>query len=585
MSQALDTVAQDHQAVEHDMEEYCVISHPLPNESTTIMPHETIIDRINRVREDLSNINTFYNIAISPARTARLQKYYETELAGLKTLPYTSYQQDDKIDYLLLKNHLERKQRQISLDEASNEKTKPLLPFADVIIRLCEDRNNVKPMVAQVAAEDVHSVEKRVSAATVSVKTGNLKLDRTNAFRAAKTVNQLTGHLEEWFAFYNGYDPMFTWWVESPYCKAEQALKDYAAVIRDVLVGIQAGDQSTIIGDPIGREGLLADLRVEKIPYTPEEILKIGEKEYAWCELEMKKASRKLGYGEEWRKALEHVKTLYVEPGQQTHLVRDLSQEALDYVTRRDLITVPALAAETIPMYMMSPERQTVNPFFLGGDAIIVSYPTNTMDHEAKLMSMRGNNIHFSRSTVFHELIPGHHLQLYMNARHRSYRQMFETSFSIEGWAFYWEMILWNDVHFPKTPENRIGMLFWRMHRCCRILFSIKFHLGQMTPQECVELLVKKGGHERATAEGEVRRSFAGDYPPLYQAGYMLGALQLYSLRREIVDGGLMAEKAFHDRVMREGQMPIELLRAVIKEESLSPDHATTWKFYKGLNA
>ena len=57
------------------------------------------------------------------------------------------------------------------------------------------------------------------------------------------------------------------------------------------------------------------------------------------------------------------------------------------------------------------------------------------MTHEAKMMSMRGNNIHFSRATVHHELIPGHHLQGYMTARHKTYRRLFSTPFSIEGWA------------------------------------------------------------------------------------------------------------------------------------------------------
>src|SRR6201999_1699675 len=109
------------------------------------------------------------------------------------------------------------------------------------------------------------------------------------------------------------------------------------------------------------------------------------------------------------------------------------------------------------------------------------------------------------------------------------------TPFSVEGWALYWEFILW-DKGFPETPENRIGMLFWRMHRCARIIFSLKFHLGQMTAAECVDFLVQKVGHERATAEGEVRRSFAGDYSPLYQAGYMLGAFELRALRHELVD-------------------------------------------------
>ena len=62
---------------------------------------------------------------------------------------------------------------------------------------------------------------------------------------------------------------------------------------------------------------------------------------------------------------------------------------------------------------MMSPEAQKTNPFFLGGDSIQVSYPTATMSYEDKLMIMRGYSRPFSRSTVFHELLPGHHLQFY----------------------------------------------------------------------------------------------------------------------------------------------------------------------------
>ncbi|PVH73726.1 X-Pro dipeptidyl-peptidase [Cadophora sp. DSE1049] len=315
------------------------------------------------------------------------------------------------------------------------------------------------------------------------------------------------------------------------------------------------------------------------VPYSPEEIISIGEKEYVWCLKEMKKAAAELGY-DNWKDALEYVKTLYVPPGEQTQLVRFLAEEAIDYVKRNDLVTVPRVAEESWRMFMMSPQDQKVNPFFLGGDDIIVSYPDDSMGHEEKMMSMRGNNIHFSRSTVFHEMIPGHHLQFHMIARYKAYRQMFDTAFWMEGWALYWEMILW-DKGFPKTAENRIGMLFWRMHRCARIIFSVKFHLGVMTPQECIDMLVDMVGHERENAEGEVRRSFNGDYTPLYQAGYMLGALQLYSLREEMVGGGGLTEKQFHDRVMRENEMPIEMLRALIKGQDLEVDFETSWRFYR----
>ena len=230
-------------------------------------------------------------------------------------------------------------------------------------------------------------------------------------------------------------------------------------------------------------------------------------------------------------------------------------------------------------MEMMSPERQLVNPFFTGGEVISVSYPVQTMSEEQKLMSMRGNNIHFSRATVFHELIPGHHLQGYMAARHRPYRQLFRTPFYGEGWSLYWELLLW-DKNFAKSPENRIGMLFWRMHRCARIVFSLSFHLEKMTPKECIDMLVERVGHERENAIGEVRRSFAGAYNPLYQAAYLLGGIQIRALRKELVESGKMTNRAFHDAILEENSIPIEMVRASLTKQKLTPGYTSGWKFY-----
>ncbi|TVY39648.1 hypothetical protein LSUB1_G004500 [Lachnellula subtilissima] len=544
-------------------------------------PDQDIRQFIETVSVDLRDIHQFHNISISPTRHARLEEYYNSTLASLKDIPFRHLSQDGKIDYLLIQNFLNRDLRQLGLTAEKDEKSKPLLGFALGIVGLCEDRQNMKKMDGKNAAQEIFQIGKQISETQAEIQAKKIKVDKTSAFRATKTVDELRAHLEEWYGFYNGYDPLFSWWVKEPYGKVKKQLEELPALIKERLVGINPNDNDAIVGDPIGREGLLADLESEIIPYSPEELLEIAEEEYVWCELEMKKASHELGYGDEWRDALEHVKNLYVEPGNQPELIHFLAQEATDYVEKHDLVTVPRIAKENWRMFMMSPERQQINPFFLGGTSIIVSYPTDTMDHEAKMMSMRGNNIHFSRSTVFHEMIPGHHLQYHMMARYKPYRQMFFTAFWTEGWALYWEMILW-DKKFPESPENRIGMLFWRMHRCARIVFSVKFHLGQMSPQECIDLLVDKVGHERATAEGEVRRSFAGDYSPLYQAGYMLGALQIYSLRKEVVDSGKMTEKQFHDRVLQSNMMPIELLRALIKEQHITPDFKSSWQFYKG---
>jgi uncharacterized protein (DUF885 family) len=399
------------------------------------------------------------------------------------------------------------------------------------------------------------------------------------ADKASEVVKSLRENLKESYEFYNAYDPQFTWWVRKPYDTLSVTLKRYEEFLKKHYVNTSIKDDgSGIIGRPIGRDALIKSLQTEFISYTPEEIIAIAQKQFAWCDAEMLKASQAMGFGNNWKAAMEKVKNMYVPAGQQPALVDSLAEEAIRFIEERNLITVPALAKETWRMRMMSPEAQKINPFFLGGEEIIISYPTHTMEHREKMMSMRGNNPHFSRATVQHELIPGHHLQMYMNERYKPYRHVFDTPFWIEGWALYWEFNLW-DKNFPRTPEDRIGMLFWRMHRCARIIFSLNYHLGKMTPQQCIDFLVERVGHEYANAAAEVRRSFMGNYGPLYQIAYMVGGLQFYGLKKELVDSGKMTEKDFHDRILQEGNIPVEIVRAILTNQPLQEDYKSTWTF------
>ncbi len=341
---------------------------------------------------------------------------------------------------------------------------------------------------------------------------------------------------------------------------------------------MSAEANAPIIGDPIGRDGLMADLEKEMIPYTPEELIAIAEREYQFSLSEMKKASREMGLGDDWKAAMEKVKESYVPPGEQTELIRRLGREAEDFFAKHQWITIPDLAKEDWRMEMIPPDRQRVSPFFLGGDLIQVSYPTNEMTDDEKANSLRGNNPHFSHATVFHELNPGHHLQGFMNARYNTQRRIFATPFWTEGGALYWEMFLW-DHDFQVTPEDRIGALFWRMHRSARIVFSLSFHLGKMTPEQAIKYLIDAVNFEPDNAEGEVRRSFGGAYAPLYQAAYMLGGLQLRALHKELVDSKKMTDLQFHDAIYQGGPMPIAMVRARLANTPLTRDGAAPWKF------
>ena len=84
------------------------------------------------------------------------------------------------------------------------------------------------------------------------------------------------------------------------------------------------------------------------------------------------------------QKALEPVKTPYVEPGRQPEMIRDLALKAVKFIDDHDLVTVPQSARDIWRMEMMSPERQLVNPFFTGGETISVSYPTNSMTEHSQ---------------------------------------------------------------------------------------------------------------------------------------------------------------------------------------------------------
>lgn len=551
---------------------------------------------IERFVADRGSLDRFYPIRTSATRLARLRRFYSEWLSTLGKVDVDGLGPDGRIDFVLFKNHLDHEQRELEIQEKQAAETAPLLPFAQTIVDLEEARGRMEaidsPKTAATLTELAKAIDKTRKQLEEGLKkdkekkesTGDKKSDSLSpskpvANRAARQLAGLRNSLRHWYGFFDGYDPVFTWWMGQPYKEVDKSLQDYGTFLRERVVGLKPDDKETIVGDPIGREALLASLAHEMIPYTPEELVVIANKEFAWCEAEMKRASNDLGFGDDWKKALEHVKNKHVEPGKQPELIRDLALEAIKFLDQNDLVTIPQLARDTWRMEMMSPERQLVNPFFTGGEVISVSFPTNTMTQEQKLMSLRGNNIHFSRATVHHELIPGHHLQGFMMDRYRPYRSLFNTPFLVEGWALYWEMLLW-DMKFPKSAEDRVGMLFWRSHRCARIIFSLSFHLGTMTPKECIDFLVDRVGHERENAAGEVRRSFQGNYDPLYQCAYMLGALQIMALRHELVDTGKFTDRAFHDAILKENAIPIEMIRARFINQKLGRTFSTDWKFY-----
>ncbi|UCS95823.1 DUF885 domain-containing protein [Echinicola marina] len=539
-----------------------------------------LYEPIMSFQADRSALNRKYSNHLSEEYFQRMDRFYHQWLQKVESINYGTLSPDDKIDYLAFKNYLEKQLYFHREDHGKFKEISGVLDFSTELQAFYVNRRRATKPDAKAIAEQFTAASQAIDKKSEALKSEPYD-SWQKADLAAKSVRSLQHELQESYDFYNGYDPVFTWWVAQPWEKLDKNLKAYADLLEKNFKNTSIKDDgSGIIGHPIGAEAIQKELEFELIPYTAEELIAEAEKQFAWCEKEMLKASEELGYEKDWKAALEHVKNTYVPAGQWPEDVANMVVEATEYVEKHDLITIPELAKEVWRTKMMSAERQKVSPFFLGGETILISYPTAEMSHEDKMMSMRGNNPHFSRAVVHHEIIPGHHLQGFMMQRHKPHRRLFYTPFWMEGWALYWEMNLW-EKDFPRNTEDKIGMLFWRMHRCARIIFSLNYHLGNMSPQQCIDFLVEKVGHEYANAEAEVRRSFEGNYGPLYQIAYMVGGLQFYSLKQELVDNGNMSEKEFHDKVLSQNAIPVELIRARMKNETLSKNHKTQWEFLK----
>ena len=640
-------------------------------------------------------------VSMSLARLERLTQFEYAWRDALGTIDAAALSAEAQGELKTLRATIASNLAQLDGERRTVAALTPVLPFAPPLVRLIEARIWIEEMDAKAAAGTLSDAIETITATRASLEAGKATASPDQATRAAAVVDALHRDLTEWFNFYDGYDPLFTWWVTLPWQHADAALRQYATVLRetvapanrpaapaatlpaagivqnprapapgedvpdlqalialpqDEMIGIverfrsslgggrrgqpapargaayyrqwltalesldfdalsrnaqvdylyirrtaelrierdgvalpppesnpRRQDDSGIPGPARGREGLLRDLQDEFIPYTPEELIQIAEQEFAWADAEMLKASREMGFGDDWKAAMDKVKDMHAPPGGQPVVIRDLMHEAVDYLRQHQLITVPAVAAESFHMSMMSPERQLVNPFFTGGSRITVSYPTNTMTYDQRLQSMRGNATAFSHATAHHEMIPGHNLTGYLGRRYDGYRaSLGGTPFFGEGWALYWELVLY-DKGFNDTPEERIGALFWRMHRCARIIFSLNFHLGRWSPQEAIDFLIERVNFEPENAIAEVRRSFdpSAGYSALYQAAYLLGGLQLRGLRQELVDSGRMPEQEFHDRIVIQGSMPIALHRLAILPEPLRREMDVEWRFYR----
>ncbi len=168
-------------------------------------------------------------------------------------------------------------------------------------------------------------------------------------------------------------------------------------------------------------------------------------------------------------------------------------------------------------------------------------------------------------STVFHETVPGHHLQLALALESPAVpavgRYLWSAGFG-EGWALYAEQLA-DEMGLYSSDLDRLGMLSNQSFRAVRLVVDSGLHALGWTREKAIRYLLEHTALSPAFAASEIDRYAAW---PGQASAYMLGEIEISRLRGEAQAalGARFDVRAFHDAVLEDGTVPLPYLEQKI---------------------
>jgi uncharacterized protein (DUF885 family) len=166
-----------------------------------------------------------------------------------------------------------------------------------------------------------------------------------------------------------------------------------------------------------------------------------------------------------------------------------------------------------------------------------------------------------------HEAVPGHHHQIALQQELdlpplRKHLASF-TAF-VEGWALYAERI-GMEMGIYDTPEKQFGRLSYEMWRACRLVVDTGIHAKGWSKQQAVDFMTTNTALSAANIDAEVNRYISW---PGQALAYKLGELKIRELRSraESALGESFDIAAFHDAILGQGAVPLDILDAQIDD-------------------
>src|SRR5690606_7825585 len=288
-----------------------------PQGSTGAAPVSEVYQLMGELAADYGSLQRFYIIEGSPERRERFKQFYLDYKGRLEAMPFNQLSVNGRVDYLLTMRDIEQGLRKLEEEKEEYRQMENWISYGDPIYGSEKQRRRRKHLDAPKVASQVNDISKKLPALTEALDKENPSFPQHLADRAQQVVLGHRKALESVHGFYSAYDPDFSWWMERPQIKISEQLTAYAKLLAEKVDPntLSKDDGSGIVGSPIGAKELKFLLEEAFIPYSAEDLVDIANKEFAWCEAELLKASQEMGFGTNWKAAQEKVKQTYVEAG------------------------------------------------------------------------------------------------------------------------------------------------------------------------------------------------------------------------------------------------------------------------------
>lgn len=181
--------------------------------------------------------------------------------------------------------------------------------------------------------------------------------------------------------------------------------------------------------------------------------------------------------------------------------------------------------------------------------------------------NLPGRPLYMLEALSLHEAVPGHHHQLALQQELEGlspHRKNGGFTAFIEGWALYAER-LGLEVGFYEDPYSDFGRLSMEMWRACRLVVDTGIHYFGWSRDEAIAFMKKNSAMSDHNIRAEVDRYIGW---PGQALAYKTGELKIRELRAKCEEklGDKFDVRAFHDAVLRNGSVPLDVLERLINE-------------------